>query len=294
MSTAKKLIATVQAIHEKARLGFAPDDIANIRAMTEKLLRVPDALMGVISIGKVCPEGVDIKDLTDACRRHNPLLLDELMNYPGVNPLHLQEAIVESLSVKQGLDRLQLWYSEAAALPSPLQHAVGSRVYSRVISEILDGPVHKRELSGETGVLLDTTIGWIGNRLQNDQAVFPLLRAAHYVLRGMARTMDLHHQLDNSFVEKVFNASWEHYNVSLSESARVNAVALTVSNRDLFPQALQFLALHQPAAFNLLNPVWNDDSKDITKFINQIKKSADMDKTVVTRGAGSSATDLAF
>lgn len=287
MSTANKLIATVQAIRDKAQTGFTPTDIGNVRAMTEKLLKVPDALMGVISIGKACPQGVDIEHLADACRRHNPLLLDELMTYPGVDPLRLQEAIVESLSIKQGVDRLHLWYPQSTALPTTLQHTVGSRIYSRVISEILDGPVHKRELSGDTGALLDKTVGWIGNKLQSDQAVFPLLRASHYVLRGMARAMELHHQLDNSFIEKVFNASWEHYNASKSESALVNAVALTVSNRDLFPQALEFLALHQPAAFQMLSPVWNEDSKDITKFINRIKKDASMDKTVVTRGAGS-------
>lgn len=287
MSTATKLISTVQAIREKAKMGFSQKDIENVSAMTQQLLRVPDALMGVISIGKVCPQGVDIGHLADACRRHNPLLLDELMSYPGVNRIELQEAIVDSLSIRQGVDRLQLWYPEADALPGVLQQTAASRIYSRVISEILDGPVHKRELSRETGELLDKTIGWIGNRLQSDQAVFPLLRASHYVLRGMARTMELHHQLEDSFVEKVFNASWEHYNASKSEAALVNAVALTVSNRDLFPQALSFLALHQPAAFKMLNPVWNEDSKDITKFINRIKKDAAMDKTVVTRGAGS-------
>lgn len=292
MSTATKLISTVQAIREKAKTGFTPAELGSVQVMTEKLLGVPDALMGVISIGKACPQGVNIEHLADACRRHNPLLLDELMTYPGVDPLRLQEAIVESLSIKQGVDRLQLWYPQADALPVSLQQTVGSRIYSRVISEILDGPVHKRELSGDTGILLDKTVGWVGNKLQSDQAVFPLLRASHYVLRGMARAMELHHQLDNSFIEKVFNASWEHYNASKSESSLVNAVALTVSNRDLFPQALPFLAMHQPAAFKLLDPVWSDDSKDITKFINRIKKDASMDKTVVTRGAG--AEDPAF
>ena len=287
MSMANKLIATVQAIHEKAQTGFTASEIGNVRAMTEKLMGIPDALMGVISIGKVCPKGVDIEHLAAACRRHNPLLLDELMTYPGVDPLKLQEAIVESLSIKQGVDRLQLWYPQSTALPISLQQTVGSRIYSRVISEILDGPMHKRELSGDTGMLLDKAVGWVGTKLQSDQAVFPLLRASHYVLRGMARAMELHHQLDNSFIEKVFNASWEHCNVSKSESALVNAVALTLSNRDLFPQALQFLALHQPAAHKLLAPVWNDDPKDITKFINHLKKDAAMEKTVVTRGAGS-------
>lgn len=292
MSTANKLISTVQTIREKAKTGFTESDIQNVRAMTEKLLNVPDALMGVISIGKVCPKGVDIEKLASACRHHNPLLLDELMSYPGVNPLQLQEAIVDSLNIKQSVERIQLWYPDAQPLPTSLQHAIGSRVYSRVISEILDGPAHKRELSGETGELLDKTIGWIGSKLQNDNAVFPLLRASHYILRGMDRTMELHHQLDASFVEKVFNASWEHYNASNSEAALVNAVALTVSNRDLFPQALSFLALHQPTAFKLLEPVWNEDAKDITKFINSIKKDAGMDKTVVARGAGAESLEI--
>ena len=292
MSTANKLIAAVQAVREKANHGFTAQDIASVRTMTEKLLGMPEALMGVISIGKACPQGVDIEHLAAACKRHNPLLLDELMEYPGVNALQLQEAIVESLSVKQGVDRVQLWYPTNNELPTPLQRALGTRIYNRVISEIVDGPVHKRELSGETGVLLDKAVGWIGTRFQSDQAVFPLLRASHYVLRGMARSMELHHQLDDSFVEKVFNVAWEHYNQSHSESALVNAVALTVSNRDLYPQALQFLALHQPAAFALLQPVWNNDAKDITKFINQIKKDAGMDKTVVARGAG--GEELAF
>ncbi len=292
MSTANKLIAAVQAVREKANHGFTAQDIASVRTMTEKLLGMPEALMGVISIGKACPQGVDIEHLSAACKRHNPLLLDELMEYPGVNALQLQEAIVESLSVKQGVDRVQLWYPTNNELPTPLQRALGTRIYNRVISEIVDGPVHKRELSGETGVLLDKAVGWIGTRFQSDQAVFPLLRASHYVLRGMARSMELHHQLDDSFVEKVFNGAWEHYNQSHSESALVNAVALTVSNRDLYPQALQFLALHQPAAFALLQPVWNNDAKDITKFINQIKKDAGMDKTVVARGAG--GEELAF
>lgn len=292
MSTANKLIAAVQAVREKANHGFTAQDIASVRTMTKKLLGMPEALMGVISIGKACPQGVDIEHLSAACKRHNPLLLDELMEYPGVNALQLQEAIVESLSVKQGVDRVQLWYPTNNELPTPLQRALGTRIYNRVISEIVDGPVHKRELSGETGVLLDKAVGWIGTRFQSDQAVFPLLRASHYVLRGMARSMELHHQLDDSFVEKVFNGAWEHYNQSHSESALVNAVALTVSNRDLYPQALQFLALHQPAAFALLQPVWNNDAKDITKFINQIKKDAGMDKTVVARGAG--GEELAF
>ena len=292
MSTANKLIAAVQAVREKANHGFTAQDIASVRTMTEKLLGMPEALMGVISIGKACPQGVDIEHLSAACKRHNPLLLDELMEYPGVNALQLQEAIVESLSVKQGVDRVQLWYPTNNELPTPLQRALGTRIYNRVISEIVDGPVHKRELSGETGVLLDKAVGWIGTRFQSDQAVFPLLRASHYVLRGMARSMELHHQLDDSFVEKVFIGAWEHYNQSNSESALVNAVALTVSNRDLYPQALQFLALHQPAAFALLQPVWNNDAKDITKFINQIKKDAGMDKTVVARGAG--GEELAF
>lgn len=292
MSTANKLIATVQTVREKAHKGFTPQDIANVRTMTDKLLGMPEALMGVISIGKVCPQGVDIEQLAAACKQHNPLLLDELMDYPGVNALHLQEAIVESLNVKQGVDRVQLWYPANDQLPAPLQRALGTRIYNRVISEIVDGPVHKRELSGETGVLLDKAVGWIGNRLQSDQAVFSLLRASHYVLRGMARSMELHHQLDDSFVEKVFNAAWEHYNLSRSESALVNAVALTVSNRDLYPQALDFLAMHQPAAFSLLQPVWNEDAKDITKFINRIKQDAGMDKTVIARGAGSE--ELAF
>lgn len=292
MSTANKLIAAVQAVREKANHGFTAQDIASVRTMTEKLLGMPEALMGVISIGKACPQGVDIEHLAAACKRHNPLLLDELMEYPGVNALQLQEAIVESLSVKQGVDRVQLWYPTNNELPTPLQRALGTRIYNKVISEIVDGPVHKRELSGETGVLLDKAVGWIGTRFQSDQAVFPLLRASHYVLRGMARSMELHHQLDDSFVEKVFNGAWEHYNQSHSESALVNAVALTVSNRDLYPQALQFLALHQPAAFALLQPVWNNDAKDITKFINQIKKDAGMDKTVVARGAG--GEELAF
>ena len=292
MSTANKLIAAVQAVREKANHGFTAQDIASVRTMTEKLLGMPEALMGVISIGKACPQGVDIEHLSAACKRHNPLLLDELMEYPGVNALQLQDAIVESLSVKQGVDRVQLWYPTNNELPTPLQRALGTRIYNRVISEIVDGPVHKRELSGETGVLLDKAVGWIGTRFQSDQAVFPLLRASHYVLRGMARSMELHHQLDDSFVEKVFNGAWEHYNQSHSESALVNAVALTVSNRDLYPQALQFLALHQPAAFALLQPVWNNDAKDITKFINQIKKDAGMDKTVVARGAG--GEELAF
>ena len=292
MSTANKLIAAVQAVREKANHGFTAQDIASVRTMTEKLLGMPEALMGVISIGKACPQGVDIEHLSAACKRHNPLLLDELMEYPGVNALQLQEAIVESLSVKQGVDRVQLWYPTNNELPTPLQRALGTRIYNKVISEIVDGPVHKRELSGETGVLLDKAVGWIGTRFQSDQAVFPLLRASHYVLRGMARSMELHHQLDDSFVEKVFNGAWEHYNQSHSESALVNAVALTVSNRDLYPQALQFLALHQPAAFALLQPVWNNDAKDITKFINQIKKDAGMDKTVVARGAG--GEELAF
>ena len=287
MSIANKLIATVQAIREKAPRGFTAVELGNIQNMTEKLMQVPDALMGVISIGKVCPQGVDIAHLADACRRHNPLLLDELMAYPGVDPLRLQEAIVETLSIKQSVDRLQLWYPQSTALPISLQHAVGARIYSRVISEILDGPMHKRELSGDTGMLLNKAVGWVGTKLQSDHAVFPLLRASHYVLRGMARAMELHHQLDNSFVERVFNAAWEHYNVSKSESSLVNAVALTLSNRDLFPQALPFLALHQQEAHKLLAPVWNDESKDITKFINSLKKEAAMDKTVVTRGAGS-------
>lgn len=292
MSTANKLISTVQAIHAKAKMGFTETDIQNVKGMTEKLLHLPEALMGVISIGKVCPQGVDIEKLAAACKQHNPLLLDELMTYPGVNPLQLQEAIVESLNIKQSVERIQLWYPDQQTLPASLQHAVGSRVYSRVISEILDGPAHKRELSGETGDLLDKTIGWIGTKLQNDNAVFPLLRASHYILRGMDRSMELHHQLDASFVEKVFNASWEHYNTSNSEAALVNAAALTVSNRDLFPQALSFLALHQPAAFKLLDPVWKDEAKDITKFINSIKKDAGMDKTVVARGAGAEGLEI--
>ncbi len=292
MSTANKLIATVQAVREKARTGFTPQEIANVRTMTEQLLGMPDALMGVISIGKACPQGVDIEQLAGACKRHNPLLLDELMDYPGVDALQLQEAIVESLNVKQSIDRVQLWYPTNEPLPTSLQRALGTRIYNRVISEIVDGPVHKRELSGETGALLDKAVGWVGSRMQSDEAVFPLLRASHYVLRGMARTMELHHQLDDSFVEKVFNGVWEHYNHSRSESALVNAVALTVSNRDLYPQALEFLALHQPAAFALLKPVWEEDAKDITKFINRIKKDAGMDKTVVARGAG--GEELAF
>lgn len=292
MSTANKLIATVQAVREKAQTGFAPQDITNIRAMTDKLLGMPEALMGVIAIGKTCPQGVDIEQLAASCKRHNPLLLDELMEYPGVNALQLQEAIVESLNVKQSLDRVQLWYPSNDPLPASLQRTLGSRIYNRVISEIVDGPVHKRELSAETGILLDKAVGWIGSRLQNDQAVFPLLRASHYVLRGMARTMELHHQLDDRFVEKVFNSAWEHYNQDRTEAALVNAVALTVSNRDLYPQALEFLVLHQPAAFALLEPVWNDDAKDITKFINRIKKDAGMEKTVIARGAG--GEELAF
>lgn len=286
MSTANKLIAIVQAIRDKAQTGFTYVEIQNIKKMTTQLLDIPDSLMGVISIGKACPQGVDLDHLEAACRRYNPLLLDELLTYPGVEPLRLKKTIVESLSVSQGVDRLQLWYPLSTALPVPLQDTISTRIYSKVVSEILDGPVHKRELSGDTGHLLENAVGWVGNKLQSDHAVFSVLRAAHYVLRGMARGMELHHQLDNSFVESVFNAAWEHCNTSNRESALVNAIALTVSNRDLFPQALPFLALHHPNAFKLLEPVWSHDSKDITKFINGIKKDAAMDKTVVTRGAG--------
>ena len=284
MSSANKMITVIQTIREKANTGFTTDDIRNIRSITENMMRVPDALMGVLSIGRVCPQGVDTEHLMEACRRSNPLLLDELVTYPGIDASRLQEAILESLSMKQSIERLQLWYPQPIELPLFLQRTVGSRVYTQVVSEILDGPMHKRELSEETGKLLDKTMGWIGTRLKNDQAVFLLLRAAHYVLRGMSRGTELHHQLEHTFVDNVFHTAWEHYNTSRSEQALVNAVALTVSNRDLFPQALTLLALQQPDAHQLLAPIWSSGSKDITKFINSLKKDAGMAKTVVNRG----------
>lgn len=292
MSTANKLIEIVQTIRNKAKSGFTPDELVHVKDTTNKLLLSKDALMAVISIGRVCPEGVNLEALSHACIRHNPLLLDELMTYPGVDAQALQENIIKNLSVAQGVARIGMWYPSQNAMPSSIQQRMAARIYSSVIGEVTDGPVHKRELSLETGALLDQAIGWVGTKITDDAAVFPLLRASHYILRGMARTMELHHQLDEHFVERVFNATWEHYKKEPTPSGLVNAIALTISNRDLFPEALSFLALHQPEAFKMVQPVWNEDGKEITKFLNGLKKDSKIENLVSARGA--SAQELEF
>lgn len=285
MSTIHPLLKIVQDIRNQAPNGFKHDDITQIRKMTARLMDLPEALMAVISIGKAFPQGVNLDNLMQACEKHNPLLLDELMAFPGIDTTAMQERIIKNLSIPQSLARIAMWYPSEDPLPLELQTRVANLVASRVIYDITEGPSHKRELSLENGLSLGKAIDWIGTKIVEEQAVFPLLRATHYVLKGMGRTLELHHQLDDAFVEKVFNANWSHYTSAPSTKCLVNAVAFTLSNRDLFPDALSFLALHHPQAHAIVAPVWNHDSKDITKFLNAMKKDANMEKTILSRGS---------
>ena len=239
----------------------------------------PETLMGAIAIARLCPHNATPRALIQACQTHNPLLLDELFDFPGVNTLGLQHAVLESSSLPQAMGRFMQWYPDEQP-PVEIQHVLVNKIYRKVISEATGGPDHRQELSLESGQVLAHALDRVGTSFTDKDAVFLLLRGAHYVLRGMARQIELHHQLSDDFPEKALQAAWRFHRDHANAEVANNMAAFTLATKELYPDAIHGLTVSFPEASAMLLPVWDKEAKDVRVFLTEMGGKG---KTIVSR-----------
>jgi len=293
MTKQNQIINVIKRIKEQAPNGFSENELVKIKHIVNKLLLHKDGLMAVISISKSCPEAVDINVLIKSCQIHNPMLLDELMDLSGIDKVTLQEKIVRSLQIGQAMGRVQIWYPDDI-WPSILQETLINKIYNKAISEMTDGQAHKRELMPDTGELVAAAIRKVGTSFTEPTCVFKLLRVGHYVLRGINRAQEMHHNLDDNFKEQVLSAAWSYAKSQESLPSLVNAAALTLSNKEVFPDALNYIKMNYPEFTDIVSKGWLLENKELTKYIGLLRKDASMKSTVITRGARVEEDSLEF
>ena len=276
----QQLIALLQTVKTKIANGLSSDERTKIAKGIEQMAKVPDTLMGAIAVGRLCPDAVEPRVLVSACEQHNPLLLDELFNFPGVNTTGLQRAIVESSSLPQAMGRVLQWYPSGSDMPDVLQRVLAQKTYRKVVAEATGGPDHRQELSQETGQVLTAALDKIGTLLVDRDSVFMLLRASHYVLRGMARQIELHHQLPDDFPDHALQAAWRFHRLQPDSQVATNMAAFTLATKDLYPEALHGLTVSFPEASQLLQTVWNGDASAVREFLTELGGKG---KTIVSR-----------
>ena len=270
-------------VKAKVNDGLDTSQKNQLRELISKLID-KKSHMFAISLGKLVPDAFPQEQFITSCQKHQPLLLDELIGFPGIDEDGLRQKILSNLQLPALISRINLWWPQEI-LPEYAQSTLVKSVYKATVYESTEGPIHKRELSENTGNLFVQVLQDVGTRITEDSPILALFRAAHYVLQGMERNMELHHQLDDSFASTVFNKLWEVVETNPTEQNKLNALAFTLSHRDSYPDAVLAIASKLPNEAAVLKKLWDVDAKDITKELTTMKKENNVGQVITTRGA---------
>ena len=239
-------------------------DIAKVRTLLNSLME-QKWWSATIALARLCPAALDVPTFVKACEMDEPLMLDEVLDFPGVDTSTVQLSMVKNLPFAQATVRLNRWYPDA--IPQPLAEQWVSRLYNTLMPALQDGPSHRRVLADEQGRMLLQALQWVPHRIQHTNALLPIYRVAHYVLRGLEREQPLEHAVDPAFAKEALESLWRA--VSVNKDMLPHALALTAAHGAQWPEMPVWMQMTYPQHYPTVQQVWGKSNKDVQEWLKQ-------------------------